>query len=177
MRFEYTGRHVEVTPALRAHVEDQFKKLDHIFNGTPARAHVILGVEKDRHIGEIVVNWREHAFTVKEINRDMYTAISKAVGKLEKQTLKLKKKNVARKRHATPRAALAPTPDGEVEPAPRAPRIINARRYAVKPMLPDEAALQLNDEANQFLVFRDAETDRVAVIYKRKDGNYGLIEP
>jgi putative sigma-54 modulation protein len=176
MRFEYTGRHVEVTPALRAHVEEQFKKLDHIFNGSPVRAHVILEVEKGRHIGEIVVNWRDHAFTVKEANRDMYLALSKAVGKLEKQTLKLKKKTAARKRHATPRAALAPDPH-RVEPAPRAARIINARRYAVKPLTPDEAAQQLKAEAHQFLVFRDADTNRVAVIYKRTDGNYGLIEP
>lgn len=177
MRFEYTGRHVEVTPALRAHVEDQFKKLDHIFNGSPGLVHVILSVEKDRHSGEFVVNWREHAFTVKETNRDMYTALTKAVGKLEKQTLKLKKKNVARIRHATPRAALAPAPDGEVEPAPVPPRVINARAYAVKPMSPEEAASQLAVESNQFIVFRDAETERIAVIYKRKDGNYGLIEP
>ena len=177
MRFEYTGRHVEVTPALRAHVEEQFKKLNHIFDGSQARAHVILDVEKDRHIGEIVVNWREHTFTVKETNRDMYTALTKAVGKLEKQTLKLKKKTVARKRQATPQAALAPAPDGEIEPTPRPTRIINARSYAVKPMTPDEAALRLADEMNQFLVFRDAETNRLAVIYKRKDGNYGLIEP
>jgi putative sigma-54 modulation protein len=177
MRFEYTGRHIEVTPALRAHVEEQFKKLDHIFNGAPARAHVILDVEKDRHIGEIVVNWRDHAFTVKETNRDMYLALTKAVGKLEKQTLKLKQKNTDRKRHATPRAALAPVPDGEIEPAPAAPRVISARSYEVKPQTPDEAASQLAQEANQFLVFRDAKTNRVNVIYKRKDGNYGLIDP
>ena len=177
MQLEFTGRHIEVTPALRAHVEEQFKKLDHIVNGTPMRANIILEVEKNRHIGEIIAHWRDHDFTIKEAGSDMYMALTKAVSKLEKQTLKLKKKRLALKHHATPRAALAPDPDGAVEPAPDAPRIINANHYAVKPMTPEEAASQLNSEPNQFLVFRDAETERVGVIYKRKDGNYGLVEP
>ena len=177
MQFEFTGRHIEVTPALRAHVEDNFRKLDHIFNGSPVRAHIIMVVEKNRHIGEIVVNWREHAFTIKQADKDMYTALTKAIGKLEKQTLKLKKKSISQKHTAPARALLAADPDGVIEPAPAAPRIINARRYAVKPMTPEEATLQLTEEAHQFLVFRNAATERVSIIYKRKDNNYGLIEP
>jgi len=70
-------------------------------------------------------------------------------------------------------------PDGqlEVEATPRPPRIIPARRYSIKPMTAEEAALSLTSEADQFLVFRDADTERVGVLYKRKDGNFGLIEP
>lgn len=177
MQFEFTGRHIEVTSALRQHVTDQFKKLDHIFNGSPVRAHVIMAIEKNRHIGEIVVNWREHAFTVKHADKDMYQALTKAVGKLEKQTLKLKQKKLSQKHTAQPRATLAPDPEGPVEPAPTAPRIITARRYAVKPMTPEEAALHLAGESDQFFVFRNAATERPCVIYRRKDGNYGLIEP
>jgi putative sigma-54 modulation protein len=72
---------------------------------------------------------------------------------------------------------VAPDPDGYIEASPRPPRIINARRYAVKPMTAEEAAMTLASESDQFLVFRDADTNRLGVLYKRKDGNYGLIEP
>ncbi|MFZ0751987.1 MAG: ribosome-associated translation inhibitor RaiA, partial [Pyrinomonadaceae bacterium] len=92
MKFEYTGRHVEVTPAIRRHVEEQFKKLNNIFNGTEPRVHVILEIEKNRQIGEIVVYWLDHTLAAKDTNADMYMALSRAIGKLEKQALKLKKR-------------------------------------------------------------------------------------
>jgi putative sigma-54 modulation protein len=72
---------------------------------------------------------------------------------------------------------VAPVPGGAIEAAPAAPRIIPARRYRVKPMTPEEAAILLADSDDRFIVFRDAETNRVGVLYHRQDGNYGLIEP
>jgi putative sigma-54 modulation protein len=177
MRFEYTGRHVEVSPGIRKHVEDHFKKLEHIFNGTTAWTHVIIDVEKNRHIAELVVHWRDHTLAAKDINGDMYLALTRAIAKVEKQALKLKKKIIDRKQGAKRASAVAPTPDGQLEASPRPPRIINARRYSIKPMTAEEAALQLSTDPDQFLVFRDADTDRVGVLYKRADGNFGLIEP
>lgn len=177
MRFEYTGRHVEVSPGIRKHVEDHFKTIDHIFNGTAVSTHVIITVEKNRHIGELVVYWRDHTLTAKEVNADMYMALTRAMEKVEKQALKLKKKIIDRKQNARPRAAVAPSPDGQLEATPKPPRIIMARRYSVKPMTAEEAALNLSSDPAQFVVFRDADTDRVGVLYKRKDGNFGLIEP
>ena len=178
MKFEYTGRHVEVSPAIRRHVEDHFKKLDHIFNGdTTLSTHVIIDVEKNRQIGEIVVNWRDHTLTATDTNADMYMALTRAMAKIEKQALKLKKKIIDRKQGARSTASVAPEPDGVVEATPREPRIIPARRYVVKPMTAEEASIRLSEEQNQFLLFRDADTQRLGVIYKRKDGNYGLIEP
>lgn len=178
MRFEYTGRHVEVSPAIRRHVEDHFKKLDHIFNGdSTLNTHVIIDVEKNRQIGEIIVNWRDHTLTAKDTNADMYMALTRAMAKIEKQAVKLKKKIIDRKQGARSVARVAPEPDGALEATPRPPRIIAARRYAVKPMTAEEASLRLSGETDQFLVFRDADTQRLGVIYKRKDGNYGLIEP
>jgi putative sigma-54 modulation protein len=177
MEFEYTGRHVDVTPALRAHVEDHFKKLDHIFNDTAVRAHVIIEVEKNRQIGEVLVHWRDHTLTATDTNADMYLALTRAIAKIEKQALKLKKKIIDRKQGARRVSAVAPQPDGGLEASPPTPRIVNARRYAVKPMTAEEAAMRLTGESDQFLVFRDADTDRVGVLYKRKDGNFGLIEP
>lgn len=177
MKFEYTGRHVVVSPAIRKHVEDHFKKLAHIFNDSTASTHVIIDVEKNRHIGELVVYWRDHTLTAKVVNADMYMALTSAVGKIEKQALKLKNKIIGRKQGAKRASAVAPEPDGRLEASPRPPRIIAARRYTVKPMTAEEAALRLTAEPDQFVVFRDADTERVGVLYKRSDGNFGLIEP
>jgi putative sigma-54 modulation protein len=176
MKFEYTGRHVEVSPAIRKHVEEHFKKLDHIFDNS-ATAHVIIAVEKNRHIGEVVVYWRDHTLAAKDTNIDMYMALTRAITKVEKQALKLKKKIIDRKQGGQRTSVIAPDPDGQLEATPRPPRIIAARRYAVKPMTAEEAALRLSGEQDQFLVFRDADTERLGVLYKRTDGNYGLIEP
>ncbi|HEY6233283.1 MAG TPA: ribosome-associated translation inhibitor RaiA [Pyrinomonadaceae bacterium] len=177
MRFEYTGRHVEVSPGIRKHVEDHFKKLEHIFKGNDAWTHVIIDVEKNRHIAELIVHWRDHTLTAKDINADMYLALTRAIAKIEKQALKLKTKIIDRKQGARKTSVVAPSPDGQIEASPRPPRIINARRYSIKPMTAEEAALRLSSETDQFLVFRDADTERVGVLYKRADGNYGLIEP
>src|ERR1044071_3167092 len=74
------------------HVEDHFKKIDHIFNDTTARAHVIIEVEKNRQIGEVLVHWRDHTLTATDTNADMYMALTRAIAKIEKQAIKLKKK-------------------------------------------------------------------------------------
>ncbi|MBA2504198.1 MAG: ribosome-associated translation inhibitor RaiA [Pyrinomonadaceae bacterium] len=185
MKFEYTGRHVDVTDALRRHVEDHFSKIDHIFNDSTANAHVIMEVEKNRQKGEILLHWREHALTASDTNADMYQALSRAIAKIEKQAVKLKKKIIDRNQKAMPTSAVAPTPeppqgDGREDSAAtatRTPRIVMARRYAVKPMTPEEAAMHLSEDANQFFVFRDSDTNRIGVLYKRDNGDFGLIEP
>ncbi|HVF50129.1 MAG TPA: ribosome-associated translation inhibitor RaiA [Pyrinomonadaceae bacterium] len=186
MEIEYTGRHIEVTPAIRTHVEEHFRKLDHLFDGSSsASAHVIIEVNKNRHVGEVLVHWRNHTMTATDTNADMYQALSRAIAKIEKQAVKLKKKIVERKKGAKPLSSLAPSNEPGDEPTdgqrdlapPVAGRIINARRYTVKPMTAEEAALRLSGEADQFLVFRDSDTQRISVLYKRNDGNYGLIQP
>ncbi|HLL13770.1 MAG TPA: ribosome-associated translation inhibitor RaiA [Pyrinomonadaceae bacterium] len=182
MKFEYTGRHVEVTQAIRRHVEEHFGKLDQIFDDSTATAHIIIEVEKNRHVGEVLLHWREHTLTARDVNADMYQALSRAISKIEKQAVKLKKKIIDRKQSAQPLSSLAPD-NGRVEAdeadetAPATGRIISARRYAVKPMTPEEAVIRLGEDSNQFILFRDADTDRLCVLYKRKDGNFGLIQP
>jgi putative sigma-54 modulation protein len=177
MTFEYTGRHIEVTPAIRRHVEEQFKKLNPIFNGNEIPVHVILAVEKNRQTGEVIVRWMNHTLKAADTNADMYMALSRAIGKIEKQALKLKKKIVDRKHTSVKTSVAAPNPDGNLQAAPAPVRIINARRYNVKPMTAEEAALTLSSKPDNFIVFRDADTSRVGVLYKRQDGNFGLIEP
>lgn len=177
MDFEFTGRHVEITPAIERLARKELSKLDRMFDSAPMRAHVILTVEKHRQCAEIVLRWRDNTFTGLAENSDLILSISSAANKVHKQVLKLKEKYQTKKRKRVPTRNVAPEPDGAIEPAPRIPRIIPARRYRIKPMTLEESATSLAASADQFLVFRDAETSKMAVIYKRSDGNYGLIEP
>jgi putative sigma-54 modulation protein len=176
MKFEYTGRHIEVTPALRTHVEEHFERLNHLFDGKALNAHVIIEVEKGRHRSEIIVKWRNEVLTATSTLADMYQSLSKTIDKIEKQASRIKNK-IIDKHHKAKKVTAVATPVDEVRPEPNAPRIVSASRYAVKPMTAEEAVFRLNDEENQFLVFRNAEDEKVSVIYKRKDGNYGLIQP
>lgn len=177
MKVEFTGRNFTLSPAVKKHVNEHLKKIDSVLHGA-IRAHVILSVEKHhRHYCEIIINWHDHAMTSTSDTNDMYLSVTHAVDRLRRQVLKVKGKLIDRKHHALPTGVVAPSPIPPVAPAAPAPRIIRSRRYSVKPMTPEEAVLSVSDAPEQFLVFRDAETDRVGVIYKRKDGNYGLIEP
>jgi putative sigma-54 modulation protein len=107
----------------------------------------------------------------------MYMALSRAISKIGKQATKLKTKIIDRK-HSSPKTSIAVSnSDENLKAAPPPVRIINARRYNVKPMTAEEAALELSDKTDSFVVFRDADTSRVGVLYKRQDGNFGLIEP
>ena len=177
MKIEYTGRNFTVSPAIKKHVNEHFKKINTMLNGA-SRAHVILSVGKHhRHLAEIVVNWQDQSLTSKADTTDMYVSASQAIDKLHKQIIKVKGKIIDRSHHAPSVSTVAPSPVPPVEPEKDAPRIIRSRRFTIKPMTPEEAVMRVEESADQFLVFRDAETERLGVLYKRKDGNYGLIEP
>jgi len=177
MKFEYTGRHIEVTPALRAHVEEHFERLNHLFDGDNRNAHIIIEVEKNKHRAEIIVKWRNEILTATTVAADMYKSLSQTIDKVEKQALKLKTK-ITDKQHKVKKVGIVVPDKTEVTPAPDSSKIIDSENYPVKPMTAEEAVLRLDDEENHFLVFRNAENnERVSVIYKRKDGNYGLIQP
>jgi len=175
MKFEYTGRHIEVTPALRSHVEEHFARISHLFDGGATSAHVIIEVERSRHRSEIIVNWKHDVLTATTTGADMYRSLAQTISKIEKQALRLRKK-VIDKHHKAKKASSVTTRD-EVSPSPNGARIISERRYVVKPMTAEEAAMMIDGDSGKFLVFRNADNERVSVIYKRKDGNYGLIQP
>lgn len=175
MKFEYTGRHIEVTPALRSHVESHFDRINHLFVGNNTKAHVIIEVEKGRHRSEIVVNWRKEVLTANSTFSDMYQSLTKTIDKIEKQASRLKSK-IIDKHHKALKVTTVTEPGPEVAPA-LPPRIISEKNNSVKPMTAEEAVLNLNGDGNQFLIFRNADNERISVIYKRKDGNYGLIQP
>ncbi|HET9531140.1 MAG TPA: ribosome-associated translation inhibitor RaiA [Blastocatellia bacterium] len=177
MEFEFTGRHVEITPAVERLVRKELGKLNRVLDSAPMRAHVILSSEKHRKCAEIVLYWRDNVFTGVAENNDLNQSVAVAADKVKKQVMRLKEKFQTKKRGRLPVKEVAPVPGGTLEAAPPAPRIISARRYRVKPMTPEEAAILLADSDDQFIVFRDSETNKVGVLYNRTDGNFGLIEP
>lgn len=177
MKYEYTGRHLEVTPALKTHVENHFDRIKHLFSSNNAKAHIIIEVEKGgRHRAEVILKWRDNVLTATSKQPDMYLSLTQTIDKIEKQALKLKNK-IIDKHHKAKKVTSVAEPRDEVKPEAKSPKIVNVRRYAIKPMTDDEAVMRLKDEENQFIVFRDAESEKISVLYKRKDGNYGLIQP
>jgi putative sigma-54 modulation protein len=177
MEFEFTGRHVEITSALENVARKELNRLDRMLDSAPMRAHVILSAEKHRQCAEIVLYWRDNVFAGFAENKELSQSIAEAANKVDKQVLKLKEKFQNHKRKRSKTAGVSEEPGVLSDGASAASRIIPARRYRVKPMTPEEAAVLVSDSADQFIVFRDSETDRVGVLYKRKDGHYGLIEP
>jgi putative sigma-54 modulation protein len=174
MKIEFTGRHIDVTPALKQHVEEHFDRLGHLFDGKPAKAHVIIEVERGRHRSEVVINWRNEALTATSSNADMYQSLTQTIGKIEKQARKLKDK-VIDKSHKAKKAAVVAAPLEIAEKVARGPRIIEMRGVAAKPMSPEEAALHLDGGKQPVVLFRDSSDGRVSVIFRRGDNNYGLI--
>jgi len=101
---------MDVTPALKAHVEDQFARMENVFDGKPANAHVIIEVERGRHNSEIVINWRNETLTAVSSHDDMYQSLSQSIDKIEKQARKLKDK-VIDKSHKATKAAIVASPE------------------------------------------------------------------
>ncbi len=108
MKFEYTGRHIEVTPAMRAHVEDHFKRIVHLFDHEYNHVHVIIEIERGHHRSEIVVKWRNQVLAASTTVEDMYQSLSLTIDKIEKQALKLKNKITDRAHKAKKAGEVAP---------------------------------------------------------------------
>lgn len=174
MNIEYTGRHIEVTPALRDHVEEHFDRLGPLFDGKPAKVHVIIEVERGRHRSEVVINWRNEVLTATSSLADMYQSLSQTIDKIEKQARRLKDK-VIDKSHKAKSVAIVTSPADTAEKVANMPRIIEMNGSAAKPMTPEEAAIELNGGDLPLVLFRDSEDGVVSVLFRRKDKHYGLI--
>src|SRR5262245_7917026 len=178
MSVDITGRHIEITEPLRKFATDRLERLRGIMDDVQ-EVHFILTVEKhQRHVAELNIKTRYDFYHGEEVSTDMYTSVAAVIDKVEKQILKDKGRKVTRKRHnSNNKSAEVITANsvGEVEAAlgVRLPRIIRTHEVAAKPMSVDDAAIQIGDSEGDFLVFRNAETERLNVVYKRKDGNIG----
>ncbi len=176
MRLDITGRHVEVTPALRQLIISRLKTLERVLNDAALSALVIVTKEKYRHRVEMVVHARgDHTLSGLGEGNGWPIAMRQASQKIEQQAKKLKGKWQERKRRSVGKRAVRGLGEGLAASAV-GPRIIRATRYLVKPMSLDDAVLRLEDADDTFLVFR-TEADTVNILYRRKDGNLGLIEP
>lgn len=167
-----TGRHIEITEALRDHVTEKLghacKLLDKI-----SSTHVTISLEKTRHLVEVVIHSHGATLHAKEETHDMYSSIDQAVDKIETQAKRLKEKLKDRK-HVAEAAFEAEVED---EVAPPLSQVFVAETFAAKPLSVTEAVEALQGGPNLFLVFHNAKNGLVNVLYKRGDGNFGLVQP
>jgi putative sigma-54 modulation protein len=178
MKITYTGRQVELVPAQLKKIEAGFAKVGKLLDGRKeCEAHVILSLERRLHHAEVTVNYHGHQMVGVGSNSDLFTAIHSAVEKLEKQALKVRTKWRDTKRKAAPpepepEAAVEPEAE-ESEPARRVYRVNHHQKR--KPMTLDEAIMEMEADRD-YMVYRDATTDRVSVLLRRRDGNFDLVE-
>ncbi len=174
MKIEFTGRQTGIPDELRRLAERKLQKVGKLLPSV-TRAHVILAVDKRRQVAEVSVHSRHMDLAAVEVSTNPRLSVAGAIDKLLRQAQRQQARRRERKGAATPRRA--PLAAAEREGDAGTPRVIRSRRAAVKPMTLDEAALEMEGRADGVLVFRDAATERVHVLFRRRDGNLGLIEP
>ena len=172
MRVTVIGKNIDVTPALRETVERKISKLDRYFEPNVS-ARATLTVQKNSQIFEVTIPFNGVILRCEESTDDMYKSIDLVQAKLErqirKQRTKLQRRNNESLRFSNFDEVISEEDDqGE---------IVKVKKFNIKPMSTEEAILQMELVAHNFFVFKDSDTDNVNVVYKRKDGNYGLLEP
>ena len=174
MNIKIQGKGIEVSEYLRETVEKKAKKLDRYFK-PQTQMNVMLSIEKLRQIAEVTIICDGLVLRCEEATGDMYASIDASLKKLERQMRKHRTK-LERRLHtgAFDEGAVY---DDHAEAEAKEPKLIRSKRFTVKPMDMDEAMLQMELVGHDFFVFRNAVTGEVNVLYKRKDGDLGLIEP
>jgi putative sigma-54 modulation protein len=180
MKITYTGRQVELAPAQLKKLEARFAKIGKLLDGKrECEAHVILSLERHLHHAEATVNYFGHQMVGLGSSTDLFTAIHSAAEKLEKQAVKTRTKW-----RDTKRAPRKVSSEAETEPVPEEAepesgpekRVYRINQHQKrKPMTLDEAVLEMEKDRD-YLVYRDAQTDRVAVLVRRRDGDFDLVE-
>lgn len=173
MNINFTARHAEITPEIKKYCEKRAKNLEK-FLGYSIEADIILSVEKYRKKVEINVKSKRIALNVAEETHDILNSLGIAFDNIEKRVKKERGKLRERKRRKN-REKEVLTPSVEAEEQRR--RVIRSNDYSLKPMSLEEALLQFDLNKKEVFVFRKLGYERWAVIYRRKDGNYGLVEP
>jgi putative sigma-54 modulation protein len=175
MRLELTARHITITPAIRKLVERLLAPTLRVLNDSAVSTQVVLTQEKARCKTEITLHARgEHFMHATGAGPDVGTSLSVAVNKIDRQATRLKGKwDTRRRRNGATRSVKTEAP---VEIVPEV-RVIRARRYPVRTLSIEEASADVGNSTDAFVVFRNASNDAVAVLFRRPDGNLGLIEP
>ncbi len=186
MATEISGRNYEIPPDIRELVEKKLAKIEEKLFADVIEVRVVLQVEKYRNICEVIIVGKEHDVkTVQESDESMPDAINLAMDHLKRQAQKNRKKiRDHHRRDGNGRKSVTEWAVQVLEPGnlresgeQNRPRIIKTNNLAIRPMSIEEAALRLDDSKNEFIVFRDIDSDKVSVIYKRRDSNLGLISP
>jgi len=173
MRFIITGRNIDVKEGLRSAVEDKLGKLDRFF-APETEISVTLSVEKERQKIEVTIPVKGNIIRSEQTSSDMYVSIDLVEEVIERQLKKYKNKIVDKQQNAV--AFSKEFIDNDYEDEEEV-KIIRSKRFGVKPMVPEEACVQMELLGHNFFVFLNAETNEVNVVYKRKGDTYGLIEP
>jgi len=172
MNIIVTGRHLEVTHALKSYAEKKIKRFDRYLSNI-SEAVITISVEKYRHKVEVLLRVNGVLIQAEGTTGDVYSSIDEVAEKLERQIKKYKEKLVSHRKSEGKAGSVAL----EVEVAPEVGRIIKNKRFELKPMSPDEAAMQMELLDKDFFVFTNDNSGDINVIYRRRDGNFGLIEP
>jgi putative sigma-54 modulation protein len=184
MKFQVTGRNIGITEALRSHAEDKLLKLGKNLNSASTMELELL-VEKnpsiaDNQVAEATIFTKGPVLRARSASGDMYASIDLVADKLSRQVKKYRSKLVSHNshvRHSVPPANAIAVEFGDEEEEEVGPEIVKTKQFLIKPMSVEEAALQLELIGHEFFVFKNADSNDTNVIYRRRDGNYGLIEP
>lgn len=174
MRITVSGKNIVITNALKEKINKKLSKFEKFF-GEETEANATLSVERDRHIFEVTIPFNGIILRGEEATDDMYTSIDNVMEKLERQMRKQKTKLERKLKDYNLKfdTFFDNVPSEEETEV----KIVKTKRFAMKPMPAEEAAMQMELLGHNFFVFSNSDTEEVNVIYKRKDGNYGLIEP
>ncbi|MFC1770212.1 ribosome hibernation-promoting factor, HPF/YfiA family [Nitrospirota bacterium] len=175
MKIIVTGRKVEVTPALKAYAEEKIGKFSKYLDDS-SEATVTLSVQKNMHKASVHIKAKGNPIQAEATTEELYASIDEVVTKLDRQVKKLKEKKADKRKSEKKKDSMPPE---AVSAAPQLTDevVIERQSYEMKPMPPEEAALQLDLVEQSFFVFTNSETGQFNVIFKRKGGNFALIEP
>jgi putative sigma-54 modulation protein len=178
MQITTTFRHLDPSDALKSYAEEKLERVNKYID-EPVVAQVFMTVEKIRHCAEVTITAKGITIKASEETNDMYSAIDAVVDKIERQLRRYKERIKDHKpasesldRQIKKSIVAAESIDQQLEPV-----VIRSKTFSIKPMSVDEAVMQMDLLHKDFLVFTDSVTDSINVVYRRKDGNYGLIEP
>ncbi len=175
MKFIISGKNIDVTPGLKAAVEDKIGKLEKYF--TPeTEVHATLSVEKERQKIEVTIPMKGNIIRSEQVSNDMYVSVDLAAEVIERQLKKYRTKFRA-DQQAGAASLRTDFIEREVEEEDEEVRIVRTKKFDIKPMYAEDACVQMELLGHDFYVFCNAETDEVNVVYKRKGNTYGLIEP
>lgn len=176
MQLSVSFRNLDPSDHLKNYAETRLARIKKYME-EPIEVHVVLSVQKFRHTADVTISANGIKIKAQEETGDLYSAIDLVMDKIEKQVKRQRERLKEHKAEVRPRSEEEETAPGEEEPVAEAPQVIKKERFFAKPMDVEEAAMQLRLSSNEFLVYTNAKTRVINVLYKQKDGNFGLIEP